>query len=551
MSRKNNLSNQKITALYCRISLDDGSQNESMSISNQKLLLKDYAEKNGMPRYEYYVDDGYTGRNFNRPSFKRLIADIEAGKIGCVITKDLSRLGRNYIEAGSYIEIFFPKHNVRYIAVTDGVDSLTRQEMDITPFKNILNDMYSRDISKKVLAGRMTRSRQGKFCGGQPPLGLMRDPEEKGHLILDPDTAPTIRKIFDLALNGWGCMRIAKQLMEDKIPITRVKSNTECDVNYYSWGSARISHILRNPFYKGAHLVCRTHQKGIRSNTYDIIPREEWEVLEGCHEAIVSPEDWEKVQELIDRRPSIMEGNACPFYNLFHGIIYCATCGKSMQVRYEKVGRTGKNRFTGEEREPIDKAYYICQTYNRLGKNSCTSHKVEARDLYNLVLKDIQELAAMALKDVESFYQRICSRMERRYLADASEMEKERERLEARNREIDDMFLNLYTDKAKGILSEQRFVKLTAAMEREQEENQKQLKELTLSLRRSNEQESDVRTFIREIRQYATIQELDEGILNRLISRILVGEVKKIDGEKFQEIKIIYNFVGEIPAVTE
>ena len=551
MSRKNNLMNQKITALYCRISLDDGSQNESMSISNQKLLLKDYAEKNGMPRYEYYVDDGYTGRNFNRPSFKRLIADIEAGKIGCVITKDLSRLGRNYIEAGSYIEIFFPKHNVRYIAVTDGVDSLTRQEMDITPFKNILNDMYSRDISKKVLAGRMTRSRQGKFCGGQPPLGLMRDPEEKGHLILDPDTAPTIRKIYDLALNGWGCMRIAKQLMEDKIPITRVKSNTECDVNYYSWGSARISHILRNPFYKGAHLVCRTHQKGIRSNTYDIIPREEWEVLEGCHEAIVSPEDWEKVQELIDRRPPIMEGNACPFYNLFHGIIYCATCGKSMQVRYEKVGRTGKNRFTGEERKPIDKAYYICQTYNRLGKNACTSHKVEARDLYNLVLKDIQELAAMALKDVESFYQRISSRMERRYLADASEMEKERERLEARNREIDDMFLNLYTDKAKGILSEQRFVKLTATMEREQEENQKQLKELTLSLRRSNEQESDVRTFIREIRQYATIQELDEGILNRLISRILVGEVKKIDGEKFQEIKIIYNFVGEIPAVTE
>ena len=546
MSRKNHLSNQKITALYCRISLDDGSQNESMSISNQKLLLKDYAEKNGMPRYEYYVDDGYTGRNFNRPSFKRLIADIEAGKVGCVITKDLSRLGRNYIEAGSYIEIFFPKHNVRYIAVTDGVDSLTRQEMDITLFKNILNDMYSRDISKKVLAGRMTRSRQGKFCGGQPPLGLMRDQEEKGHLILDPDTAPTIRKIYDLALNGWGCMRIAKQLMEDKIPITRVKGNTECDVNYYSWGSARISHILRNPFYKGAHLVCRTHQKGIRSNTYDIIPREEWEVLEGCHEAIVSPEDWEKVQELIDRRPPIMEGNACPFYNLFHGIIYCATCGKSMQVRYEKVGRTGKNRFTGEEREPIDKAYYICQTYNRLGKDACTSHKVEARDLYNLVLKDIQELAAMALKDVESFYQRISSRMERRYLADASEMQKECDRLEARNQEIDSMFMSLYTDKTKGILTEQRFLKLTATLEQEQEANRKRIQELALVMRRTDEQESDVRTFMQEIRRYAAIQELDEAVLNRLISKILVGEVRKMDGHKCQEVKIVYNFVGEI-----
>ncbi len=181
-----------------------------------------------------------------------------------------------------------------------------------------------------------------------------------------------------------------------------------------------------------------------------------------------------------------------------------------MQVRYEKVGRTGKNRFTGEEREPIDKAYYICQTYNRLGKNACTSHKVEARDLYNLVLKDIQELAAMALKDVESFYQRISSRMERRYLADASEMEKERERLEARNREIDDMFLNLYTDKAKGILTEQRFLKLTATLEQEQEANRKRIQDLVLVMRRTDEQESDVRTFMQEIRKYAAIQELDE-----------------------------------------
>ena len=546
MSRKKQV-NQKITALYCRISLDDGGDNESMSISNQKLMLKEFAEKNGMFQYEYYVDDGYTGRNFNRPAFQRMIADIETGKIGCVITKDLSRLGRNYIEAGSYIEIFFPKHNVRYIAITDGVDSLTRQEMDITPFKNILNDMYSRDISKKVLAGRMTRSRQGKFCGGQPPLGLMRDPEDRGHLILDPETAPVIRKIYDLALDGWGCMRIAKQLMEDKVPITRVKGNTACDVNYYAWGGARISHILRNPFYKGAHLVCRTHQKGIRSNTYDIIPREDWEIIEGCHEAIVTPEEWEQVQAIVDRRPPIMKGNACPFYNLFHGIIYCATCGKSMQMRYEKVGRTGKNRFTGEMREPIDKAYYICQTYNRLGKNACTSHKIEARDLYNLVLKDIQELAAMALKDADAFYQRLSSRMERRYMADASEMQKERERLEARNREIDDMFLSLYTDKAKGVISEQRCMKLTAAREQEPEENQRCLDELMKRLQQSDAQENEEGTFIRELGEHATIQAVDETVLNRLINRILVGEVKKIDGQKIQKVKIVYNFVGEIP----
>ena len=547
MSRKKQVY-EKITALYCRISLDDGGDNESMSISNQKSMLRDFAEKNGMFRYEYYVDDGYTGRNFNRPAFQRMIADIEAGKVGCVVTKDLSRLGRNYIEAGSYIEIFFPQHKVRYIAITDGVDSLTRQEMDITPFKNILNDMYSRDISKKVLAGRMARSRQGKFCGGRPPFGLMRDPQDKGHLILDPETAPIIRKIYDYALDGMGSMRIAKRLMEEKIPITQVRVNTEFGANYYAWGVTRICHILRNPFYKGAHLVCRTHQKGIRSNTYDIIPRDQWEVIEGCHEAIVTPEEWQRVQQLIDGRPTIMEGNACPYYNIFHGIIYCATCGKSMQVRYEKVGRTDRNRFTGKMREPIDRAYYICQTYNRMGCKVCSSHKIEARDLYDLVLKDIQELAGEAMKDADAFYQRLSSRMESRYVADTDGLHRERERLQSRNQEIDDMFLSLYTDNAKGILSEQRFLKLTAALEQEQEGNQRRLRELSDMERRSSEQESDVRAFLSEIRQCAAITELDETVLHRLIHKILVGEVQKVDGQKVQEVRIVYNFVGELSA---
>ena len=194
----------------------------------------------------------------------------------------------------------------------------------------------------------------------------------------------------------------------------------------------------------------------------------------------MTPEEWEQVQEIIDRRPTIMKGNACPFYNLFHGLVYCATCGKSMQVRYEKVGRTGKNRFTGEMREPIDKAYYICQTYNRLGKNACTSHKIEARDLYNLVLKDIQELAAL---------------------------------------------------------------------EQEQESNQKRLHDLAVMQSRADAQESEVRTFIKEIRRYAAIAELDESVLNRLISKILIGEVKKVDGQKVQEVRIVYNFVGEIPEI--
>lgn len=535
-----------ITALYCRLSLEDGKDNESMSISNQKLLLKDYAEKNGMFNCEFYVDDGFTGRNFNRPAFQRMISDIEAGRIGCVITKDLSRLGRNYIESGSYMEVFFPKHNVRYIAVTDNYDSLNKQEMDIAPFKNILNDMYSRDISKKVLAGRMARSRQGKFCGGQPPLGLMRDPDDNGHLIIDPETAPIIRRIFDLALDGFGNMKICKVLMEERIPITRMQTGTDCDVNYYAWSGSRISTILRNPFYKGAHVVCKTHQKGIRSNTYNIIPREQREVIEDCHEAIIPKAEWEKVQQLIDRRPPIMKGNSCPYYNIFHGIVYCATCGKSMQVRYEKVGRTNKDRRTGKEREPIDKAYYICQTYNRLGKNACTSHKIEARDLYNLVLSDIQKVASMALKDKEAFYGRLSRRMEKKYLADTDSLKKEYESLAGRNQEIDDTFISLYADKAKGILTEKRFLKLTDAMEKEQESNQNRMQEIAALISEEEHSEGDVQMFMGEIRRYAAITELDETVLNRLINRILIGEPEKVDGVKTQEVRIVYNFVGEL-----
>ena len=477
MNRTNKLVNP-ITALYCRLSMEDGRDNESMSITNQKAMLKEYAEKNGMLNHAFYVDDGYAGRNFNRPSFQRMVADIEAGKVNCVITKDLSRLRRNYIESGSYIEIFFPRHGVLYIAISDGVDSLNKQEMDITPFRNILNDMFSRDISKKVLAGRMARSRQGKFGGGPAPYGYMRDPADNGHLIIDPETAPTVKLIYDLALDGCGTMKIAKQLLERKIPITRCRT-AKTDVNYYSWSGSVISKILRNPLYYGAHVVCKTHQKAIRSSTYNFVPRDEWEVIEDCHESIVTKEHFERVQKLIDQRPGIMQTNTCPFYNIFHGLMECETCGKSLQPRYEKVGRTGINRTTKEERQPIDKAYYICQTYNRLGKDTCTSHKIEARDLYNVVLEDIRQHADKVLNDSEGFYTKLTRKLEKQHTADEGTLKKELATLTERTQEIDRLFMSLYEDKAKGILTEQRFVMMTNQLEQEQSGGKARMQEIT------------------------------------------------------------------------
>ncbi|WP_441293720.1 DUF4368 domain-containing protein [Anaerotruncus colihominis] len=254
----------------------------------------------------------------------------------------------------------------------------------------------------------------------------------------------------------------------------------------------------------------------------------------------------DRVQKLIDRRPTVSGENRCPFYNLFHGLVYCATCGKSMQVRYEKVGRTDIDRSTKKKREPIDRAYYICQTYNRLGKNACTSHKIEARDLYNLVLSDIIEHGKMALQDSEAFYGRLTYRLEQRYTMDEGALKKELDTLAKRNQEIDKMFMSLYADKTKGILTEQRFFRMTETLEQEQADNKAQMQAITDELRSASDTEDDVRRFIGEIREYASITELDETVLNRLIDKIIISAVEVIDGEKVQKVRIIYNFVGEI-----
>lgn len=541
MNRKAN--NNLITALYCRLSIEDGGDSESMSISNQKSMLSDYAAKNGLLNCSFYVDDGYTGRNFNRPDFKRMVADIEAGKIGCVITKDLSRLGRNYIEAGSYIEVFFPRHHVRYIAITDGVDTLTKQEMDITPFKNILNDMFSRDISKKVAAGCMARSRQGKFVGGPTPFGLMRDPENKGHLITNPTEAPTIKLIYDFALTGMGSFNIARKLMDENIPTGRGKKVGQ----YYDWSFSRVLQILKNPFYKGAHVVCKTHQKGIRSGTYDMIPRDQWEIIEESHEPIVSKDEWEQVQKLIDARPKVSNGiRVNPYDNIFSGLIHCADCGTSLSTRHEKAGRSDIDRTTKKPREAIDKSYYVCRTYIKLGKKCCTSHKIEARDLYNIVLGDIQYHAQQAIENPDDYYKKLCNKLERTYDMDDIVLQKEMLVLNNRINEIETMFFNLYQDKAKGIINEQRFMMMTAKFDEEQAEIKNRLQVIVESLSHSTSRNKQVSQFMNEISRYATIDKLDDAMVHKLIENIIVEEVQEVDGERVQTIKIIYNFIGEL-----
>lgn len=531
-----------ITALYCRLSIDDGPNMESMSISNQKKYLQEYAEKNGLPNFEFYIDDGYTGRNFNRPGFQRLVKDIESRLVSTVIIKDLSRLGRNYIEVGMYTDVYFPKHNIRFISLNDGIDSLIKTDFDIAPFKNIMNDMYSRDISKKVATGMMMRSRQGKFTGGKPPFGLTRDPEDHGHLVIDPVYGKTIRHIYDLALSGLGAFKIARQLADEKVP----RAPTASPETLYRWEASQINRILRNPFYKGAHVVCKTHQKAIRSNTYNRIPRDEWEIIEGAHEAIVSVEEWDRIQEMIAARPRQKFEKKSPYVNIFGGIIKCADCGSYMTPRCEKSGRTAIDRTTKKPRTIVDKTYFTCGNYVKHSKSVCSSHKIEARDLQNLVLADIRYHAQMALSNPNAFFTRLASRMHNENALAGKEVLAEKETLLARNQELDAMYMSLYSDKTKGILTEKRFVMLSENIDSEQAENLERIKEIDRVLQQSGDTASGLNYFIQEIAKCAEIDELTDEILHKLIKEIRIGKLIEENGERTQEVKIIYAFVGNI-----
>ena len=544
MSRKKQV-NQKITALYCRISLDDGGDNESMSISNQKLMLKEFAEKNGMFQYEYYVDDGYTGRNFNRPAFQRMIADIEAGKIGCVITKDLSRLGRNYIEAGSYIEIFFPKHNVRYIAITDGVDSLTRQEMDITPFKNILNEMYSKDISKKVHSSYLLKAQKGQFTGCLAPFGYRKDPEDKNHLLIDEETAPIVRLIFGYALNGHGPNYIRRRLEEEKIPCptwwnrerglrnTRTKWEKKDPENgRYMWDFSVIKDLLMNPVYTGA-IASQKKDYRFKIGTIGEKKPEDWIVVEGQHEPLIDRMSFDIVQNKLKSRQRPGQTNEI---SLFAGLIKCGECGKSLTIRYTNAKHPQR--------------IYSCKTYNAFGKNHCTQHRIDYDTLYSHVLRKIRECARAALMDGEAVADRLTNTCEAEQREQREAMERSLTRDEERIEVLDKMVMRLYEDMIAGRISEQNFNTMLEKTQTEQTELKAKVSEGRKRLSDEVQLANDAKQWVEAIQEYANITELDAATLNRLIKEIVVHE--RIDEDKTRHISIEIHFnLKPIPEVEQ
>lgn len=534
--------NKNITALYCRLSKDDGTNVDSMSIQSQKDMLSRYAEDNGFTNCEFYVDDGFSGTNFRRPSFQKLIEDIEAEKIATVITKDLSRLGRNYLETGTYIEVYFPKHHIRYIAINDGVDSANDFEMDITPFKNILNEMYAKDISKKIKSARTARARAGKFVSPVPPIGYMRDPDDKNHLVIDEATAPVIRKIYSYALSGMGANLIAKKLREEKIlrPSHQRPKHFQHMINEqdkYYWAHSYISTILRNPIYAGHLEVVKMPTRSVHSASKIYIPHSEREVIYNTHEPIILQEQWDAVQKIVASHPTfrIKEDG---YDNIFKGLLRCADCGYNLSFNTESRRTYAKNL--------LEKTFYSCSLYRTHGKTACSQHKLEAVDLYNAVLDDIRKHALQANTDREALVKKIIRQKNLRINESKSEAERELLKLKNRCTEIENSYASLYENLSRGIITDSRFKMMSQRYDKEQQEIETRISELEEQLKQHTSQTKDINSFIDGISGYAGITELNPKILNILIDRIEVSERTVIDGEETQKVRIFYNFVGNI-----
>ncbi len=536
------LNNDKITALYCRLSKDDGTNNESMSISTQKTMLKDYAKRNGFLNCQFYVDDGYSGTNYDRPAFRQLIEDIQDGEVSTLITKDLSRLGRNYLETGTYIEVFFPNHNVRYIAINDGVDSIDNAQMDITPFRNIINEMYAKDTSRKIKSALHARKMQGKYMATTAPFGYQKDEKDHNHLVIDEVTAPVVELIFSIAEEGVGLHTICNRLRKAKVikPSFYKKEMFERytdEEKMYDWDTAYVSKILHDPVYAGNLTVAERPTKTMRSKKRQYIPYAEREVIYGTHEPIIEQSRWNTVQKILESRPPVIGESSSGYDNIFRGIIKCADCGSAMLAKVEQKRK--RNNV-------LDKTFYCCTKYRKFGKEGCSSHTIEARTVHEVVLADIQKHAGQALTDRKAMVTEIAERLNLQMSADREQQKKELRQCKQRVSEIENLYAKLYEDLTRELLTEKRFQMLSARYDSEQEELTAKIKELEKSAIADKEQLSSIEHFAEQISGYAGITELNFKIINQLIEKILVSEPVEVDGQKIQRLTIHYKFIGAL-----
>lgn len=525
--------NEKWTALYVRLSRDDENEGDSNSIAHQIEILTKYARDHGISNYKIYKDDGYSGTSFKRPGFQEMLGDIEAGLVSMVVVKDMSRFGRNYLEVGLYTEIRFPEMGVRFIAVNDGVDSEDQSSNDFTPFRNIINEWYAKDTSKKIRAVFRNKGMSGQRLSTNAPYGYIKG--EDGHLLIDEETAPVVELIFQLCVEGNGPGKIARMLKERGIPTpgTIEFQRTGRTRRYHPddpcrWTSDTIADILEQDAYLGRTTNFKTAKLSYKSKKKITNPPEKWVVFENTHKAIIDSETWKIVQKARAQRhrPTKMGE-----MGMFSGLAYCADCGA-------KLYHCRSTTWTPKQE------CYSCSTYR--SKKGCTAHYIRAVVLERLVLQNLQRVVAYAQEDEDEFVRRV---MENKTAVQRAEQEQAKRTLEKQERrinELDAIIQRLYEDHVMGKLNAERFAKLSEGYEKEQADLKQSVENLRTVVDAAKTQAVNVQSFLKIVKKYTEPTELTPAILREFVEKVVVHAPDKSSGHRVQRIDVHYTFIGEI-----
>ena len=534
-----------ITALYCRLSRDDGMDGDSNSVVNQKRLLSQKAKEKGLTDTKFYVYDGYTGTNFNRPGFQQLLNDIEMGFIYAVIVKDLSRLGRDYVSVGNYTDVYFPDRNVRFIAVNDNIDS-DEGESEIAPFKNILNEMYARDISKKVRSSHRLRGSMGEPLS-QPPYGYMKSPENKKKWVIDPDAADVVKRIFKMCLEGKGNETIARILQEQKILVPMAywqskglpRGGKKTQPNPYKWCKTTIERILSQQEYCGDVINFKTCSKSFKNKTRLPNAPENWAIFKDVHEPIIARDDFEKVQILIPktkrRAPKPKNGEK----SIFCDLLFCGDCHGKLRHHTNTINK--------------DIHYFVCANNKVDYRGDCPGrHYVRADAVEQVVMLELRRMAEFLEADEEAFAELLAQKTDKELLKEKKHDEEELQKAIMRNDTVAKLYEKLYEDNATGKVSDEWFMQLSHKYETERLELKAKIKTLRQKLSECGERESERESFTSAIREFMRMDRLTAPLLRELIDRIEVFETEGKGKNRTQRIVIYYRFVGyvEIPEVS-
>ena len=533
---------EKITALYERLSRDDDNAGDSNSIVNQKKYLESYAQQRGYTNCRHYTDDGWSGGNFERPAWKQLVADIEAGKVAHVIVKDMSRAGRDYLQTGFYTEVFFRQHGVHFVAIANGVDSDDQNSNEFAPFLNIMNEWYARDISKKRRISNKIKGNAGEPMG-QPPYGYIKDPNDPKHWIVDDEAAQVVRRVYSMTLEGFGTEQIATQLEKDGVLTPRAYWLTKGikrpgkgkQQPPTKWNSSTITKILSLQEYCGDILNFKTYSKSYKNKKRIDNDRENWVVFQDVHEAIIERAVYEQVQQKRGKIRKRRTNNG--EHNMFSGLLVCADCGSNLHFHFNQGNPEIK--------------YFNCSNYKG-NRGTCTStHYVRVDFLEEVVLGEIRRLTKFASLYEDEFVKAVIGHSQQAEQTDRKLKEKELKTLLARDEELDGLFERIYEDNVSGKLSDDRFAKMSRRYEDEQKELAEKIKKLRSEIEKQSSRSMTTDMFIGLVRKYTRARKLTPRMLNELIEKIEVFNAEKIDGVWEQRLRIHYNCVGtiEIPTV--